>query len=115
MTEGRLRAVAAFATSVAIFAIIILVQVLSSLRVCEARPPHTEFDRDVVDASYRLAAHQDDVSVADVERMQYAIVVYFPGKRCVQLTPVLGALGGLQTYCFSHPGNRLVERYSIGE
>lgn len=115
MTAGRLRIVLVIVSVVAITFAVLWITARHRISYLEDRPSYGPDDADVVARAYRLAAERDDITVEHVQSTLYALVVHFPDKRCVELAPHRRAMGGSQMYCFSRSGNRLVERFSLGE
>jgi hypothetical protein len=115
MTAVKYRIALAGLSAIALILMFLLKQTQDRLHEHEIRPSYSERHANIVNRSYEETARADEVPVEQARRMVHPLVVEFPDRDCVQLTPTLETLGGRTTYCFSKDGTRIVERHQIGE
>jgi hypothetical protein len=115
MTVAKLKIGAALLGATTLLTAALAIRAYTQLAEHEARPRYRAQEADVVDLAFQLSAQRADVSVEKARRFSYATVVRFPDRRCVQLAPPRGAVGGREVYCFSEQDRSLMERHLIGE
>lgn len=98
-----------------IAAIILIFHYRDVIKRYEDRPNFVPSDARIIEQAYRLEASHSRVPVEQVKNQDYPIVVGFPDKNCVQLTPPPNSIGGHNIYCFRNSDGTLVERYQVGE
>lgn len=62
-----------------------------------------------------LKARSEHTSIEKIASLNRPVTIRFPNRRCVELRPRWGVVGGTEVYCFETTSKRLLERHSIGE
>lgn len=63
----------------------------------------------------QLKARSEHTSIEKIANLNRPVTIRFPNRRCVELRPRWGVVGGTEVYCFEATSKRLLERHSIGE
>jgi hypothetical protein len=113
MTVAKYRAALIALLGLAGVLLFMLSRSAERLNQLEIRPTYFEEDSDVVEMAFREAARAESVPVEVVKRMDFALVIEFPDRRCVQIASTLETAGRTSIYCFLKPDNRLVERHRL--
>jgi hypothetical protein len=84
------------------------------IRHYEMRPYFYDADQPLVERSYRLLAEEEHQPLSQVRRNTFAKAIQFGDRRCIEIGPTVGVLGGAAIFCYDRSG-RLIENYQVGQ
>lgn len=62
-----------------------------------------------------LKAQFEHVPAEKFTDLVLPVTIRFPDRRCVELRPRWGVVGGTDVYCFDLSSHRLIEKHTVGE
>jgi hypothetical protein len=66
-------------------------------------------------AAISLKAQSEHVPTQKVAQLNLPVTVHFSDRRCVELRPKWGVVGGSDIYCFDAQSRRVVEHQNLAE
>jgi len=76
---------------------------------------HYPLDAPLERLAYQVKARSERSSISEIEHLLFPVTVSFPDRRCVELRPRWGVVGGTSISCFSNKTGKLLTHYNIGQ
>ncbi len=72
-------------------------------------------DAEYEELAIKAKSSYENVSIDNVQDLLFPVTIGFPDRRCVELRPRSGVVGGTNVYCFAERSKRLIAHYQIME